>query len=44
MHHPVPETLRRQATSSLEDTLLLLDILVEAQAKDQQAKKVPRVV
>ena len=40
VNHPVPENVKRHAGSSLEDTLLLLDIVKETNMKQQKQKKV----
>ena len=40
VNHPIPENVKRHAGSSLEDTLLLLDIVKENNMKQQKQKKV----
>ena len=42
VNHPIPENVKRHAGSSLEDTLLLLDIVKENNMKQQKQKKVEK--
>ena len=44
VNHPIPENVKRHAGSSLEDTLLLLDIVKENNMKQQKQEKVQMLI
>ena len=44
VNHPIPENVKRHVGSSLEDTLLLLDIVKENNMKQQKQKKVQMLI